>query len=147
MNARLQLLFHADCHKFVLVRELDDWRKEFNRLREALQFAKKEGAIELPFLVLDEGEFFSESVVAVDPKNRNSSIREPQDLARFIAATLRKRDRCRVFHDALQRCWGLPEAQQAAALKAFAEGHRWKVTIHEPGAYGVVADFEPRALQ
>jgi hypothetical protein len=109
MNARLQLLFHADHLKFALVREVDDSRREFNKLREALSFAKSKGARELPFFVLDEGELFSESVIAVDPKNRNTMISNVEQLEGFLSEVLQKRTSCRVFSDVLSRCWNVPQ--------------------------------------
>ncbi|EDY18712.1 hypothetical protein CfE428DRAFT_3749 [Chthoniobacter flavus Ellin428] len=141
MNAQFQLLFHADHLKFALIRELDDWRREFDKFREALSFAKSEGAIELPFLVLDEGDLYSESIVTVEPKNRNPMIHDSDELAAFIGRTLHTRDSCRVFFDVLQRCWDMPPPRQEKAVKAFANEHGWEAKIHEPGAYGIVADF------
>jgi len=142
MNARLQLLFHADHLKFCLIREFDDWRKEFNKLIEALNFAKKEGARELPFLLLHGGELYSESVVTVEPRSRQPGIADPEELAAFIKATLQKRDACRVFNDVLKRCWHLPsKPQRQKLIHDFAKEHGWEVKIFEPGAYGIVADF------
>lgn len=141
MDAQLQLLFHADYVKFALIREFGDWRREFNRLREALTFAKGEGARELPFFVVDAGELFSESVITVEPKNRNSMIQDAEELAAFINTTLKVRKRCRVFSDVLHRCWNQPESRQQNSIQEFAKEHGWAVSIHEPAGYGIVADF------
>jgi hypothetical protein len=144
MNARLQLLFHADHFKFALVKELDDWRQEFNKLREALLFAKKEGATELPFLVLDEGELYSESIIGVDPVKQSLRISTPARLASVIAPTIKARGLCRVFPDVLKRCWSDPFARKGQDIIEFAKAHGWAVEIHEPGMYGTVADFTKR---
>lgn len=143
MNAQLQLLFHADHLKFALIRELGDWRHEFNKLREALNFAKIEGAKELPFLVLDDGELFSESVITVEPRERTHIISNPEELAAFIRQALSVRKECRVFSNVLNRCWNVSLNQQEEAVSRFANEHGWEVKIHEPGGYGIVADFAP----
>jgi hypothetical protein len=97
MNAHVQLLFHANDLKFSLIRESSEWWKEFNTLREALQLAKKEGATELPFMMLGEvGELYTQSVVDVEPQN-SGKISRPEELAAFLRTVLRTRDYCRVF--------------------------------------------------
>jgi hypothetical protein len=144
MNAQLQLLFHADHLTFALIREFDDWRLEFNRLREALNFAKNEGATELPFLVLDDGELFSECIIGVEPMNRGSQITTPELLAAVIQRTLNMRATCRVYPDMLNRCWDVPSSRMAEHLEEFARARGWAVKIHQPATYGVVADFTIR---
>lgn len=141
MNAQLQLLFHADHLKFTLIREFGDWRREFSRLKEALCFARTEGAKELPFLVLDEGELYSESVITVEPKDRNKAISDPEELSAFIGRSIQNRGECRVFSNVLARCWNVPRRQQQEAVEGFAKEHGWEVRLHEPAGYGVVADF------
>jgi hypothetical protein len=68
-------------------------------------------------------------------------IRTPDQLAAFIRFRLTTSDTCRIFYHVLWDCWPRPEAEQIAAIHAFATEHSWEVKIHEPASYGIVADF------
>jgi hypothetical protein len=68
-------------------------------------------------------------------------IRDVDHLTTHIGETLKTQPTCRVFCHVLQVCWNVPEKQQAAEIAAFAARHGWKVEVHEPAAYGIVADF------
>jgi hypothetical protein len=72
-------------------------------------------------------------------------IRDPECLAEYVKGKLENNETCRVFCDTLQECWNLPEEKQAEAIRTFAHAHGWRVKIHEPRAYGVVADFRRAA--
>lgn len=78
------------------------------------------------------------------PINQFGMIHTREDLEVFIRRTLEDCDRCRVFCDTLHFCWNMPNPELAEAIAQFAKKHEWRVKVHEPGAYGVVADFGPR---
>jgi len=64
MKTGLQLHHHSTHRKFVLLREGDEWREEFDTLAAAMAVAAQmlDGAI--PLLVLDEvGKVVSESTI------------------------------------------------------------------------------------
>ncbi|HSI13275.1 MAG TPA: hypothetical protein VK961_14585 [Chthoniobacter sp.] len=67
-----------------------------------------------------------------------------EELAGFIRLRLTTHDTCRIFCHVLRTCWSLSSAEQAEKIQAFAAEHGWEVKIHEPAAYGIVADFRPR---
>lgn len=69
-------------------------------------------------------------------------IQSPLDLSVFVQVTLKTEKTCRVYGDLLNLCWNLPPREQQQAVKAFAAKYGWIVRLHEPGAYGMVADFE-----
>jgi hypothetical protein len=54
MELRLQLHHHLAHRKFVLVKEGDDWRQEFNTMEEAMQVAATMVSGCVPLLELDE---------------------------------------------------------------------------------------------
>jgi hypothetical protein len=68
-------------------------------------------------------------------------IRTPDELAGFIRFRLTTHDSCRIFCHVLRACWPLPEAELAETIANFAATRGWEVKIHEPAAYGIVADF------
>ncbi|HSI13276.1 MAG TPA: hypothetical protein VK961_14590 [Chthoniobacter sp.] len=62
MEPRLQLHHHLADRKFVLIKEGDDWRQEFNTLEEAMAAAARLIDGSVPVLVLGEhGDVVSES--------------------------------------------------------------------------------------
>ena len=68
-------------------------------------------------------------------------IRNVEHLATHIGDTLKTHGTCRIFSHVLQACWDMPAERQTQEIAAFAARHGWKVQLHEPAAYGVVADF------
>jgi len=68
-------------------------------------------------------------------------IRDIDHLATHIAETLETKPTCRIFCDILQNCWGPSLERQRQEATDFAARHGWHVKIHEPAAYGIVADF------
>lgn len=69
-------------------------------------------------------------------------IRTPDELAGYVRIRLDSHQTCRIFCHVLWECWSLPAAEQAEKIQAFAAEHGWAVKIHEPAAYGIVADFQ-----
>lgn len=69
-----------------------------------------------------------------------------QDLAAFIGAHLQTHKLCRVYQEALDAAWSQPDADpftgQSDLIHRFAKDHGWTVEIHDPGAFGKVADFQ-----
>ena len=62
MELRLQLHHHLADRKFVLIKEGDDWRQEFNTLEDAMAAAATMIDGSVPVLVLGEhGDVVSES--------------------------------------------------------------------------------------
>jgi len=62
MELRLQLHHHLAAQKFVLIKEGDDWRQEFNTLEEAMAAAATMIDGSIPVFVLgEEGNVVSES--------------------------------------------------------------------------------------
>jgi hypothetical protein len=68
-------------------------------------------------------------------------IRTPHELQSYVSIRFRSRDTCRVFHDALNHCWPLPEEDQGREIAAFAAQHGWTVEVHQPAELELVADF------
>jgi hypothetical protein len=64
MEIRLQLHHHVVHQKFVLIKEGDEWREEFNTLEDAMKEAATMVSGGVPLFVLDEaGNVVSESHV------------------------------------------------------------------------------------
>jgi hypothetical protein len=72
MELRLQLHHHLAHQKFVLVKEGDEWRQEFNGLEDAMTVAASMVSGTVPLFVLDEaGNVVSESNVHTAEFRRN----------------------------------------------------------------------------
>ncbi len=72
MELRLQLHHHLAHQKFVLIREGDEWRQEFNGLEDAMTVAASMVSGTIPLLVLDQaGNVVSESNVHTAGFRRN----------------------------------------------------------------------------
>jgi len=69
-------------------------------------------------------------------------IHTRERLAVFIGDILYRQNTCRVFSHVLFSCWPVPPEKLVEEIVSFAAVHGWEVKVHEPAAYGVVADFQ-----
>ncbi|EDY20635.1 hypothetical protein CfE428DRAFT_1832 [Chthoniobacter flavus Ellin428] len=69
-------------------------------------------------------------------------IHTRERLAVFIGDVLHRQNTCRVFSHVLFSCWPVPPEKLPEEIASFAVVHGWEVRVHEPAAYGVVADFQ-----
>jgi hypothetical protein len=69
-------------------------------------------------------------------------IRTRERLISYIQEVLKRQEMCRVFSHVISACWNVPRENLDEEIAAFAALHRWEVKVHEPAAYGIVADFK-----
>ena len=69
-------------------------------------------------------------------------IRDKASLAGYIQGRLQTGESCHIFCHVISACWeNVPLDERPSAIADFAAKHGWKVKVHEPAAYGVVAEF------